>query len=186
MKKKEETRMNIIETATELFMTKGYRATSTRKIAAKLGITQPNLYHHFNNKEALYLAVIETLAADVSEHLTTVLTDPELTFSEKLTQMSIYLNKTHPFDFFMMLHDIHSELSEELSKKIYVIWKENYQRPFVELFESYSGQLRFGYSPEKIASYFFNTIAPYIKKEEDSSSFSIQQVVELFIYGLLE
>lgn len=46
----------IIEKATELFMSKGYLATSTRDIVKELNITQPALYHHYKNKELIYIS----------------------------------------------------------------------------------------------------------------------------------
>ena len=53
----ERTRQIILSVASELFMTKGFKNTSTREIALKANITQPNLYHHFKNKKELYLAL---------------------------------------------------------------------------------------------------------------------------------
>ncbi len=39
-----KTRTAIMETATKLFLKKGYALTSTRDIAKEIGITQPALY----------------------------------------------------------------------------------------------------------------------------------------------
>ncbi len=47
----ERTRQIILSVASELFMTKGFKNTSTREIALKANITQPNLYHHFKIKK---------------------------------------------------------------------------------------------------------------------------------------
>lgn len=55
MNKKED----IIDYATTLFMEQGYLATSTRQIAKGLGITQPAIYHHFQNKEDIYIQVLQ-------------------------------------------------------------------------------------------------------------------------------
>lgn len=46
-----DTQQKILKEATDLFMSKGYLGTSTREIAQKVGITQPNLYHYFGDKE---------------------------------------------------------------------------------------------------------------------------------------
>ncbi len=57
-----ETRRLILQAAHRPFMEQGYRAVSTRQIAAACGITQPALYRHFATKQELYLAVLlETL-----------------------------------------------------------------------------------------------------------------------------
>jgi TetR/AcrR family transcriptional regulator, cholesterol catabolism regulator len=47
------TQERVLDRAAELFWTKGYAATTTREIAASLGISQASLYHHFASKENL-------------------------------------------------------------------------------------------------------------------------------------
>jgi AcrR family transcriptional regulator len=47
------TQERILDRAAELFWTKGYAATTTREIAASLGIRQASLYHHVSSKENL-------------------------------------------------------------------------------------------------------------------------------------
>ncbi|MBB6351112.1 TetR/AcrR family transcriptional regulator [Nonomuraea muscovyensis] len=52
-------REEIILIAAELFAERGYRGTSLADVAARAGITEPGLLHHFGNKAGLLLAVIE-------------------------------------------------------------------------------------------------------------------------------
>ena len=40
-------------------MEHGFRAVSTRQIADGCGLTQPALYHHFSDKQDLYVAVMK-------------------------------------------------------------------------------------------------------------------------------
>ena len=47
------TREHIKEKALELFLAKGYCATSTTELCKHLGISKPTLYWHFKNKEDL-------------------------------------------------------------------------------------------------------------------------------------
>lgn len=49
----------IIQAARQLFIEKGYRYTSISDIVQASGSSKGNLYHHFNNKEDLFLSVIE-------------------------------------------------------------------------------------------------------------------------------
>jgi len=63
---------NILAVATDLFMRDGYQKTSTRDIAKICQITQPNLYHHFKNKEVLYIAVLTRFTEGIQEDLVAI------------------------------------------------------------------------------------------------------------------
>jgi AcrR family transcriptional regulator len=63
--KGEERRAAIVREAIRLFAKCGFRGTTTRKLAAAVGVTEPVLYQHFPSKEDLYRAIIETKAAEV-------------------------------------------------------------------------------------------------------------------------
>jgi AcrR family transcriptional regulator len=52
-------RQRCLEEATRLFVTHGYHGISMREIAERVGVSKANLYHHFRDKEALFLAVLE-------------------------------------------------------------------------------------------------------------------------------
>lgn len=48
-----DTRQKILDAARDLFVQKGYQATSMRAIADRIEYTPTAIYHHFENKEAL-------------------------------------------------------------------------------------------------------------------------------------
>jgi AcrR family transcriptional regulator len=53
------TRAHLIEVATRLFATHGYDGTSIDTVLAESGVSRGSLYHHFQSKDALFLAVLE-------------------------------------------------------------------------------------------------------------------------------
>ncbi|HZT32992.1 MAG TPA: TetR/AcrR family transcriptional regulator [Bryobacteraceae bacterium] len=56
-------RAAIVASAVHLFAEKGFRGTTTRQLAAAVGVTEPVLYQHFRTKGELYSAIIESQAA---------------------------------------------------------------------------------------------------------------------------
>ena len=54
----EERRAAIVQAASRLFSEKGFRGTTTRELAAAVGVTEPVLYEHFRTKSDLYSAII--------------------------------------------------------------------------------------------------------------------------------
>jgi AcrR family transcriptional regulator len=63
------TRGRVLEAAKTLFIAKGYAATGTPEIAAQAGVTRGALYHHFADKRALYLALVEAESAAVAAEI---------------------------------------------------------------------------------------------------------------------
>lgn len=62
----EKTRAALILAARALFVDKGYADTSTPEIVAAAGITRGALYHHFEDKRALFRAVVTDEALAVA------------------------------------------------------------------------------------------------------------------------
>ena len=55
-----ETRHKILDAARELFVNRGYEATTMREIARRIEYTPTAIYHHFRSKEALLFELCET------------------------------------------------------------------------------------------------------------------------------
>ncbi len=64
----EKTRAHLVAAARRLFAN-GYESVGTPDIVAEAGVTRGALYHHFRNKEALFYAVVEEVAADVEKRI---------------------------------------------------------------------------------------------------------------------
>lgn len=58
-RKGDRTAQQILDAAEDLFAERGFAGTTLRDVATRVGIQIPSLYNHFENKEALYAAVLE-------------------------------------------------------------------------------------------------------------------------------
>lgn len=63
----EKTRAALMQAARALFVDKGYADTSTPEIVAAAGITRGALYHHFEDKRALFRAIVTDEALGVAD-----------------------------------------------------------------------------------------------------------------------
>lgn len=83
--RREATTQALIQAARQLFSTQGYAGTSTEEIVQVSGLTRGALYHHFKNKEALFLGVLELLMQEVAERIENTTADS----SEPLKQLHL-------------------------------------------------------------------------------------------------
>jgi len=60
-----ELRDRILQVATELFLTQGYGSTSIEAVAASAGISKRTFYHRFDDKAALFAAVVHRIIEQI-------------------------------------------------------------------------------------------------------------------------
>ena len=61
-------REQILETAVTLFSQKGFKGTTTKEIAKAAGVSEAMVFRHFENKEALYGALLDAKACQDGVH----------------------------------------------------------------------------------------------------------------------
>ncbi|WP_161524756.1 TetR/AcrR family transcriptional regulator [Alteribacter lacisalsi] len=192
-----DTRETIVRTAHHMFMEHGYRSVSTRRIADACSLTQPALYHHFPNKEAIYLEVLRSDLARTKERLEAIEgchTDTRKT----LYEMVYYIIVNSPENMSQMFQDIRRETSKDFQKKISTWWHEAYRLPMVRVFQRGidKGELRdpaeFGEDADKYVCLMVNMISRSIPSpgevEESESDELIEKratfVVEVLLNGV--
>ena len=68
MAAKGTTKQEILDVALDLFSVQGYEATSISQLAEAVGIRKASLYSHFENKQAILDALIQTTMEEYEKH----------------------------------------------------------------------------------------------------------------------
>ncbi len=146
MKREEQlaqTRQAILDAARELFLSKGFQETSTRDIAKAVGITQPALYHHFDDKEVIFLQVIQTVGASIKERIDAInAQQTTLSPEDRLMQITQVLTDAHPRDIFTVIHSSFAYLKPAHQGRLGMLFQTDYLTPITTFFESEDVTLR--------------------------------------------
>jgi AcrR family transcriptional regulator len=85
----------ILMRAMEAFNEHGYHGTSVRDIAGRVGVTVPTLYYHYENKQGLLIALLETSMRNVLDRCRAATTeagdDPVARFSAMVECIVLYM-----------------------------------------------------------------------------------------------
>lgn len=186
------TEQKIVRTAKELFMEQGYRAVSTRQIAQACALTQPALYHHFKDKQSIYMAVIWELTSNIRTAYRPLDFEAEEP-SAILAKMFRILIQKHPTNIMLMVHDIFSQMDRENQVILINLWKKTYLDPFKQLFTRWShlGYLRAELDADAAARYCLSSIVPmtsnrFSKMNKDRQNERINKVIDFLLHGLLK
>ncbi|MDM8331652.1 TetR/AcrR family transcriptional regulator [Limosilactobacillus pontis] len=156
----ERTRQAILETATRLFMQKGFGQTSTRDIAKEIGITQPALYHHFSDKEVLFLSVMTEFSRKVHQDINKVLRKHQLDPEEQLFEIVKILKKHHTISIYEQYNQAIQLLSKSSQRKFNMIFVMDYLGPIGEYFKQPEVGLRADLLPREAAELFLASLTP--------------------------
>ncbi|WP_460431624.1 TetR/AcrR family transcriptional regulator [Amycolatopsis echigonensis] len=90
---------DIVAAAAEVLAERGYHDTGLDEIAERLDIAKATLYHYFPNKEALVMACMESVGAEVNQQLRDIADNGSGTARDRLTaliglQLDIIVHKS--------------------------------------------------------------------------------------------
>jgi AcrR family transcriptional regulator len=113
---KSERKRQLLAHAKNLFVTQGYHATTTEKIAQAAGVSEPVLYRHFDSKKALFLEVLEEIRAATLQRWyaeTSSLTDP-LAKLHAIADMYLGSTREHAVEYRIMHRTLVETDDEEI------------------------------------------------------------------------
>src|SRR4030042_1837714 len=84
VKKPDERKLEIINTAEKLFMKKGYNKTAVDEIIKKIGIAKGTFYHHFKSKEEVLESLVDKTLKSIIEKAKDIAANKSLDAIEKM------------------------------------------------------------------------------------------------------
>jgi len=197
MKREEQlshTHAAILKAAREQFLSQGYQATSTRDIAKEVGITQPALYHHFSDKEVIFLEVIKTVGEEVQQGILAV--NDELANVDQpdpvaaLTEVTEVLTGVHPRDVFTVIHSSFRFLKPENKRQLGMVFMQDYLTPLQQFFELGVVTLQPDVKPQDAASFYLTSLSPlfntfhHVGPADASQHDQTLALVRLILFGV--
>lgn len=159
-----ETRQTILQKVFKVFLVKGYHGTSITDIQKELDIGRATLYHHFANKEELFLATID-------EVFTRMGSEAQSSVSAEMTI---------------------GELIQHLKTKLYheAAWLKSHQLALVDFFLLSAEALRVNPDYETISAkmhekaidIWAQAIINSINKGEVKKNIDVRSTARLFVY----
>ena len=86
------TRAALVAVARELFAARGYSEVSIDEIARGARVTKGALYHHFDDKQALFRAVVETIEAEIAGRVRAAADQHEQPWEQLVAACHAYLD----------------------------------------------------------------------------------------------
>ncbi|SFL21991.1 transcriptional regulator, TetR family [Paenibacillus sp. 1_12] len=110
----EQTKKRVAEAARTLFAQKGYTATSIEDIVAATGSSKGNIYYHYQNKEGLFLYLLDEWDREWKEQ-----------WAEKEQLYSTIEEKLVGFAEHLVVNDLNHPLTKATDEFIYSEWKRS-------------------------------------------------------------
>ena len=185
-----KTRTAIMKTATKFFLNKGFGETSTRDIAKEIGITQPALYHHFNDKEVLFLDVMTAHGSKVRQEVNRVMRETDQKGEDRLWELAKTLLRLHPKDIYEQWQSAGELLTQSSRRKLNVIFMIDYIEPVSEFFKQPDVKVRPDVLPKEAAELFIASLSPMFNSFQKIGGRSITEeqrnriILDVFMSGL--
>ncbi|MBW6515037.1 MAG: TetR/AcrR family transcriptional regulator [Candidatus Cloacimonetes bacterium] len=123
----DERREQIIKTSMQIINEEGYAAFTTRRLAEKIGISEPALYRHFNSKDDIIIKILEKMGelwSDINEELDRV-DDLEKKLCHFVMMHFRYIEE-NPDILAVLFADEYLRLNDNLRKMLFQVTDQRY------------------------------------------------------------
>ncbi|GCF10659.1 TetR/AcrR family transcriptional regulator [Dictyobacter arantiisoli] len=174
-------RDSILAAAVQLFAQYGYHAAPLRDIARMAGIQAASIYHHYPNKQALLVEIMETSMQRLNaslEHILRTTDDPVQRLHEAIAN-HIRLHTTYKDEFFII--DTEMRALDEAQRPYILTLRDTYESLLQELLRDGMEREVFRHSDIKITSYAIIAMCTEVATWfRPNGRLSVQQVITMY------
>ncbi len=188
-----KSKKEILTVAIPLFARSGYSGASMRTIAQKVGVSAAALYHHFQDKQTLYLAAMTQVFSDKADSLEKILsgrTSPEQRLAQFITRLCELVQQDKNFSMLIQREMMDGDESrlKLLASEVYYTLFEGVTELCQELGPKHDPYL-LAISIIGIVMYHFQTTAirpylPYSKEQHSDPKVVARHITKLVLQGL--
>jgi TetR/AcrR family transcriptional regulator, mexJK operon transcriptional repressor len=134
VKKSERTRAQALLEAEHLYSLGGYEAINLQTISEAVGVTKAALFYHFENKQALFVAMLDEMLERYSQLIDSSFGEAKAPSKAQFLALSLSLSKQPMFDAFRFLRSEQQHLSLEQQAQLQRSCNELLFRPIKQAF----------------------------------------------------
>lgn len=180
----------ILNTATKLFVNKGYHGMSMREISDALGVSKAALYYYFKDKEELFLKILELYLDEISQVLDHLISEP-ISSGERI-RLFVENILTEPAEQRAVIRLASQEinqLSPEARGKFGLIYREKFIQKLQAILQEGMALGDFRTMPGDVAVWallgiMFPYFYPSHLKDASVPAETIDEVVRIFLQGV--
>lgn len=132
-----DSRARIVHAAYPLFFAHGYDAVSMQEIADAIALNKATLYHHFQSKDDLFLAVVRMAMSRLSGQIRGYI-DQGGSAADQLTRVAQQVLENSQSEFGRLMTDARMHLSQEQQKELFERCSDPWKL-YEEIFRSAAG-----------------------------------------------
>lgn len=180
-----ESARRILEEGWKLFQQKGYRGVSIDELCLRCGLTKPTLYYYFQDKENLFVQILQYKLHGFREVI-----ERQGTLRERLEVVAAEILDSFQTEYSVILRDREHLKKTESMQRIRDAFHDELFGPLIALMQSHiaSGELRSG-NPLVLTLIFMGSINNFIGKagELDSDHHSLARTITgFFLEGAIK
>lgn len=180
-------RERILTAAVQLFAEYGYHAAPLRDIARLAGIQAASIYHHYPNKQALLVEIMETYMLRLNARLEAIVAstgDPQECLHAAITN-HIQLHTSYKAEFFII--DTEIRALEGDSRTYILSLRDTYEQLLQGILRNGMEQGIFRSADVKVTSYAIIAMCTQVATWFRSGGrLSVQQVIEIYSQMITE